>query len=70
MQNRLLSGGRLFRVCLLFPLCVVLYEFSSYIGNDMFQPGMVAVVEKFQAGLDWVPTSRTGYLAGGMFLPW
>ncbi len=53
-----------------FPLCLVLYEFSTYIGNDMIQPGMLAVVEQYQAGLDWVPTSMTAYLAGGMFLQW
>ncbi|VUC87783.1 Multidrug translocase MdfA [Salmonella sp. NCTC 11881] len=70
MQNRLQSGGRLGRQALLFPLCLVLYEFSTYIGNDMIQPGMLAVVEQYQAGLDWVPTSMTAYLAGGMFLQW
>ena len=43
-------------VALLFPLCLVLYEFSTYIGNDMIQPGMLAVVEQYQAGIDWVPT--------------
>ncbi len=33
----------------------------------MIQPGMLAVVEQYQAGIDWVPTSMTAYLAGGMF---
>ena len=55
MQNRLSSGARLGRQALLFPLCLVLYEFSTYIGNDMIQPGMLAVVEQYNAGLDWVP---------------
>ncbi len=36
----------------------------------MIQPGMLAVVEQYQAGIDWVPTSMTAYLAGGMFLQW
>ncbi|MCV5000520.1 hypothetical protein OFM39_11875, partial [Escherichia coli] len=57
MQNKLASGARLGRQALLFPLCLVLYEFSTYIGNDMIQPGMLAVVEQYQAGIDWVPTS-------------
>ncbi|ECI4596544.1 multidrug transporter MdfA [Salmonella enterica subsp. salamae] len=70
MHNRLQSGGRLGRQALLFPLCLVLYEFSTYIGNDMIQPGMLAVVAQYQASLDWVPTSMTAYLAGGMFLQW
>lgn len=54
----------------MFPLCLVLYEFSTYIGNDMIQPGMLAVVQEFQVGNEWVPTSMTAYLAGGMFLQW
>jgi Major Facilitator Superfamily. len=70
MQNPSLSGKRLGRSALLFPLCLVLYEFSTYIANDMIQPGMLAVVEQFQAGNEWVPTSMTAYLAGGMFLQW
>jgi DHA1 family multidrug/chloramphenicol efflux transport protein-like MFS transporter len=48
----------------------VLYEFSTYIGNDMIQPGMLAVVAQYNAGIEWVPTSMTAYLAGGMFLQW
>lgn len=70
MQNYSLSGRRLGRQALLFPLCLVLYEFSTYIGNDMIQPGMLAVVQEFQVGNEWVPTSMTAYLAGGMFLQW
>lgn len=67
MHNPSLSGKRLGRQALLFPLCLVLYEFSTYIGNDMIQPGMLTVVEQFNAGMEWVPTSMTAYLAGGMF---
>lgn len=70
MQNYTLTGRRLGRQALLFPLCLVLYEFSTYIANDMIQPGMLAVVEQYQAGIEWVPTSMTAYLAGGMFLQW
>ncbi len=70
MLNRSSSGSRLGRQALLFPLCLVLYEFSTYIGNDMIQPGMLAVVEQYNAGIEWVPTSMTAYLAGGMFLQW
>ncbi|KAA0606656.1 hypothetical protein E2K70_12190, partial [Escherichia coli] len=44
------KAARLGRQALLFPLCLVLYEFSTYIGNDMIQPGMLAVVEQYQAG--------------------
>ena len=48
----------------------MLYEFATYIGNDMIQPGMLSVVEEFGVGNEWVPTSMTAYLAGGMFLQW
>jgi DHA1 family multidrug/chloramphenicol efflux transport protein-like MFS transporter len=70
MQNNTIANKSLGRQALLFPLCLVLYEFSTYIGNDMIQPGMLAVVDQFQAGVEWVPTSMTAYLAGGMFLQW
>jgi len=70
MLNRSSSGSRLGRQALLFPLCLVLYEFSTYIGNDMIQPGMLTVVAQYNAGIEWVPTSMTAYLAGGMFLQW
>lgn len=70
MQNNKSANKSLGRQALLFPLCLVLYEFSTYIANDMIQPGMLAVVEEYQAGIEWVPTSMTAYLAGGMFLQW
>lgn len=70
MQNRLSSTRRLGRRALLFPLCLVLYEFATYIGNDMIQPGMLSVVQTFGVDESWVPTSMTAYLAGGMFLQW
>lgn len=55
---------------LLFPLCLVLFEFAVYIANDMIQPGIMAVVESFNVSHEWVPTSMTAYLAGGMVLQW
>ncbi|WP_312584367.1 MFS transporter [Atlantibacter sp.] len=70
MKTMTSSTKRLGRQALLFPLCLVLYEFSTYIGNDMIQPGMLTVVAQYQAGIEWVPTSMTAYLAGGMFLQW
>ncbi|EEQ03696.1 Multidrug translocase MdfA [Yersinia rohdei ATCC 43380] len=47
-----------------------MFEFTAYIANDMIQPGMLAVVADFNASVEWVPTSMTAYLAGGMFLQW
>ncbi len=70
MKSSSPSALRLGRQALLFPLCLVLYEFATYIGNDMIQPGMLEVVQNFNVGEEWVPTSMTAYLAGGMFLQW
>lgn len=70
MQNALTAPAQLGRGALLFPLCLVLFEFAVYIANDMIQPGMIAVVASFNAGHEWVPTSMTAYLAGGMVLQW
>ena len=70
MSTTTSSVTRLGRQSLLFPLCLVLYEFSTYIGNDMIQPGMLSVVAQFGAGDEWVSSSMTAYLAGGMFLQW
>ncbi|WP_145534770.1 MFS transporter [Yersinia thracica] len=70
MQTSFSPATRLGRRALLFPLCLVLFEFTTYIANDMIQPGMLAVVADFNASIEWVPTSMTAYLAGGMFLQW
>ncbi|HGJ5856810.1 MFS transporter [Arsenophonus nasoniae] len=55
---------------ILFPLSLTLFEFSVYIANDMIQPAMLEVVANFNAGVKWIPTSMTAYLAGGVFLQW
>jgi len=70
MHTTTKTAALLGRQALLFPLCLVLFEFATYIGNDMIQPGMLAVVASFNASEEWVPTSMTAYLAGGMFLQW
>lgn len=61
---------RLGRHALLFPLCLVLFEFAAYIGNDMIQPGMLAVIANFNSSEEWIPASMSAYLAGGIFLLW
>lgn len=54
----------------LFPLSLVLFEFASYIAHDMIQPGMLLVTSEFNVGPEWVSSSLTGYLIGGMLLQW
>ncbi|XBS69736.1 MFS transporter [Acerihabitans sp. KWT182] len=70
MRSSFSPATRLGRRAMLFPLCLVLFEFAVYIANDMIQPGMMTVIESFNAGREWVPTSMTAYLAGGMMLQW
>jgi len=55
---------------LLFPLALVLFEFATYIAHDMIQPGMLIVTNEFAVGPEWVSTSLTAYLTGGVVLQW
>ncbi|WP_312055733.1 MFS transporter [Pantoea brenneri] len=55
---------------LLFPLALVLFEFATYIAHDMIQPGMLIVTAEFDVGPEWVSTSLTAYLIGGVVLQW
>ncbi|KAF0813289.1 Multidrug transporter MdfA [Andreprevotia sp. IGB-42] len=61
---------RLSRATLLFPLALVLFEFATYIANDMILPAMPGVVHEFGVGDVWVPTGMSTYLAGGAALQW
>lgn len=55
---------------LLFPLALVLFEFATYIAHDMIQPGMLIVTSEFSVGPEWVSTSLSAYLIGGVVLQW
>ena len=54
----------------IFPFSLVLFEFATYIAHDMVQPGMLLVTQQFGVGPEWVSTSLTAYLAGGILLQW
>jgi DHA1 family multidrug/chloramphenicol efflux transport protein-like MFS transporter len=54
----------------LFPISMVLFEFCTYIANDMIIPAMPAVVREFGAGEAYIPTGMSAYLAGGAALQW
>ncbi|UEG17512.1 MFS transporter [Pantoea ananatis] len=62
--------SRLTRRHFLFPLSLVLFEFATYLAHDMIQPGMLLVTQAFHVGPEWVSTSLTAYLMGGMLLQW
>lgn len=65
-----LPVAQLTRRHLIFPLSLVLFEFATYIAHDMIQPGMLLVTQEFKVGPEWVSTSLTAYLAGGILLQW
>lgn len=56
------------RQALLFAIALVLYEFLTYIANDMIMPGMIHVVNSFNAPSSAVATSLTVYMLGGASL--
>ncbi len=53
------------RATLMFPLALVLFEFSVYIGNDLVQPAMLAITQDFGVSSSWAPSSMSFYLLGG-----
>ncbi|MQQ99923.1 MFS transporter [Glaciimonas soli] len=58
------------RKTLMFPLALVLFEFSVYIANDMIQPGMLTVTQEFGASAAWIASAMTAFLFGGALLQW
>ena len=51
-----------------YAVFLVLYEFLTYIANDMIMPGMIDVVEAFHGPETAVATSLTAYVLGGASL--
>ena len=49
MQTSTLNNPtiRLSLATMMFPLALVLFEFSVYIGNDLVQPAMLAITKEF-----------------------
>ena len=56
------------RQALVFAVFLVLYEFLTYIANDMIMPGMLQVVHSFHGHESAVATSLTAYILGGASL--
>ena len=61
---------KLNRTTLMFPLALVLFEFSVYIGNDLVQPAMLAITQDFGVSSAWAPSSMSFYLLGGACVAW
>ena len=53
---------------LLFAGFLVAYEFLTYIANDMIMPGMLQVVQSFNAPESAIASSLTAYILGGATL--
>lgn len=53
---------------LTFACFLVLYEFLTYIANDMIMPGMIQVIQSFHAPETAIATSLTAYILGGSSL--
>lgn len=66
MSEPLISISR--KQALIFSCFLVLYEFLTYIANDMIMPGMLQVVKSFHAPESTVATSLTIYILGGASL--
>ncbi|OTG65358.1 multidrug transporter MdfA [Acinetobacter sp. ANC 4470] len=58
------------RATLMFPLALVLFEFSVYIGNDLVQPAMLSITKEFGVSSSWAPSSMSFYLLGGACVAW
>lgn len=48
----------------LFALFLVIYEFTTYVSNDMIMPGMLSVVNEFHAPISYVSLSLSLYIFG------
>lgn len=66
MQNAYTT--KLNRATIMFPLALVLFEFSVYIGNDLVQPAMLAITQEFGVSSAWAASSMSFYLLGGAFV--
>ncbi len=55
---------------LLFPLAMVIYDFSAYLTTELIQPGIIHIIREFEADVALAPASVSLYLAGGLALQW
>ncbi|HFZ8994893.1 TPA: multidrug efflux MFS transporter MdtM [Citrobacter freundii] len=55
---------------MLFPIALILFDFTAYLSTDLIQPGIINVVHDFSADVSLAPASVSLFLAGGMALQW
>ncbi len=66
MQEPLINISK--KQAYLFAGFLVMYEFLTYVANDMIMPGMIQVVHTFKGPESAVATSLTAYILGGASL--
>ncbi|MRC99844.1 MFS transporter, partial [Bacillus thuringiensis] len=54
----------------LFPLAMIIYDFSAYLTTDLIQPGVINIINELQADVTLAPASVSLYMAGGLALQW
>lgn len=55
---------------MLFPLAMIIYDFSAYLTTDLIQPGIIHIINELQADVTLAPASVSLYMAGGLALQW
>ncbi len=68
--HRIQAITHLSLLTLLFPLALVLFEFATYISNDMILPAMPAIVHLFSVDPSHIPSAMSLCLLGGASLQW
>ncbi|MEN9946401.1 MAG: hypothetical protein RLZZ293_787 [Pseudomonadota bacterium] len=53
---------------ILFAIFFIIYEFNTYIANDMIMPGMLAVVNEFHSPVENIAKSLSLFIIGGSSL--
>ena len=66
MAELLLNISR--KQAMIYAVFLVLYEFLTYIANDMIMPGMISVIQSFDGPESAIATSLTLYVLGGASL--
>ncbi|WP_174507761.1 MFS transporter [Klebsiella oxytoca] len=55
---------------ILFPLAMMIYDFSAYLTTDLIQPGIINIINELEADVTLAPASVSLYMAGGLALQW
>ncbi len=68
MRQPLINISR--KQAMIFAVFLVMYEFLTYIANDLVMPGMIQVVKSFNVSDIYIASSLSLYIIGGASLQW